>query len=273
MQGYLSILFLSVVCISSFNFVRIQQIYLDIYRGEVRIEKSYYHLVRKEITEGTVHLIANKNYHGYFQSIIFNNLQKDMQLLENKWNSSGSYNDFEGNLFDLENRIAPLRLYLLPRNKTHEQILNAYKALTAEDSFTYKVGYVAGDYDPGKGPFNFSATGGFALDKNNHSLGADLGEAKRVVALRLNSQDEKYRIKPENLSLWYSNDNKIFYKYWGGLKIYLEIKSIFIDQIVLNHRYLKINCNLNDNNYTFAENFNTMLKIYGSLYFPKRSGP
>ena len=161
MRGYLFILFLLLVCIWSFDFIRIQQIYLDVDKGNVRIEKSYYHLVRKKITEGTAHLIVNKNYHGYFQSIIFNNLKEEMLLLENKWNSSSSYNDYEGNLFDLENRITPLRLYLIPQNKTQQQILNAYKALTAKIVLLIKS-VMLQTTRPGKGPINFSAFGGFA---------------------------------------------------------------------------------------------------------------
>ena len=267
MRVYLVILLLILVYLLSFDFLRIRQIYCDLDKGNRHIEKSYYHLLRKKITEGTAHLIGNKNYHEYLQSIILSNLNEEILLLGKKWNASNSYHDYEGNLSDLLNRFSPLLLYLIPPNKTQQHILGAFQALTADNTFTYKVGYVENDTDPGKGPINFSALGGFALDMNNHSLGADLGGNKKVAALRLHSLNATYRIKSENLSLWYSNDNETFYKYRGPATIYLNEKNILIDRIEITSRYLKIHCNYKDDRYTFAENFNTILKIYSPPYF------
>ena len=80
------------------------------------------------------------------------------------------------------------------------------------------------DFSPEEWTNHFSGIGGFALDAHNRSVGVDLGKNHKVVALRLNTYTDKYRIGSSDLSLWLSNDNKTFLQISGKLQIYLTQK-------------------------------------------------
>jgi hypothetical protein len=189
--------------------------------------------------------------------------------LEKNWNSTYSYKDFEVNSSELLNIIAPLIPYLCPQDKYQKELLRSYNALTTYNNYTYIVGHVEGDNRPDKGPIDFSGFGGFALDAHNRSVGVDLVAAKKVAAIRLNTYTNKYRIESANLSLWQSSDNKTFFKYQGKLNIYFGPKSILIDGVDINSRYLKVNCNFKDANYTFVEDLKAILRVYGPPIFLK----
>ncbi len=229
--------------------------------------KSFYQIFRKQLVDGSYHLTYTDNYYRHIRTTIFDNLDANLATLEKEWETSKSYKDYDAICFRLRFYFDPLIPYLIPQDKYQQSILRNYDSAKSTNRQSYKVGYVEGDYYPEKGSIGFTGGGGIALDYNNRSIGADLEEAKNIVALRLNSWTDKYRIVSSNLSLWLSNDNKIFFKYPGNLNIYFNAKSILIDELDINSRYIKINCNLRDKNYTFAEDFKSILTIFAPPQF------
>jgi hypothetical protein len=229
--------------------------------------KYFYQTLRKQLVDGTYHLTYTDNYYKHIRTTIFNNLDAKLATIEEEWKTSRSYKDHETICSGLRFYFDPLIPYLIPQDTHQQNILNNYDSTKSTNIHDFKVGYVEGDYYPEKGSIDFTGGGGIALDYNSRSIGVDLEEAKNIVALRLNSWMDKYRIGSANLSLWLSNDNKNFFKYPGNLNIHFNAKSILIDEVDINSRYIKINCNLRDKNYTFAENFKSILTIFAPPQF------
>jgi hypothetical protein len=244
------------------DLTRANRSYSELNRNNFHTVNLFFQLSRKFITKGTYHLTLADAHYDFLRSSVYCTLDTKLMSLKTKWNNSNSFKDYEVNRSELLNIIAPLIPYLCPQNENQKELLRSYKALTSYSRYTYKVGYVEGDYYPEKGPIDFSGVGGFALDAHNRSVGVDLVEAKKVSALRLSTYTNKYRIRSANLSLWYSNDNRTFFKYQGKLISYFNPKSILIDEIDIVSRYLKVNCNFKDANYTFADDLKNILIIY-----------
>lgn len=227
----------------------------------------FYQTVRKRLVDGTYHLTYTDNYYNHIRTSIFNNLDAKLATLEKEWKRSKSYRDIETNRSRLRFYFDPLIPYLIPQDKLQQNILSNYDFMKQTNIHSYKVGYVEGDYYPETGSIDFDGKGGVALDYNSRSIGVDLGKVKSIVALRLNSWTEKYRIKSPNLSLWVSNDNKAFYPYCGKSYTYLDSNSIFVEGLDISSRYIKINCNLRDRNYTFAGDFKSIITIFAPPHF------
>jgi hypothetical protein len=253
----------------SFDSTRVNRIYSELNRDNLRAVNLFHQLSRKDIVKGTYHLTFTDVSFNFLRSIVYHNLDIKIVSLAKEWDHSNSYKNYEINYSELLNIITPLIPYLYPQNKYHQNILEAYNSLRLNEIAFDRAGYVESDFYPEKGPIDFSGFGGFALDAHNRSVGVDLGEVKKVAALRLYTYAGKYRIGSANLSLWFSNDNKAFFKYQRKLSIYFGSNSILIDQVDIDSRYLKVNCNFKDANYTFAEDLRRILKVYGPPIFPK----
>jgi hypothetical protein len=131
-----------------------------------------------------------------------------------------------------------------------------------------QTGYLENDFNPPDGLLdNFNYLGGFALDSRLRSIGINLGSKKPVAAIRLRRGTKETRVKPENLSLWISDDNKLYRRYTAKITFSNEARAMTLDHLDIVCQFLKIHCTFNDDKYTFAENFKTMLEIYGPPAF------
>lgn len=251
----------------SHHSIRNVQLRSKISKNDIGLENLFHPIARKLLIEGTYNsTFTNKTYND-IRSNIFHNLDLKMMLLSKDWEESNSYLSYEQNLNYLQKKFNPLIPYLIPKNLSQKNIIISYNYLSFTNMNISKIGYVEGDHDPSKGQITFSCNGGFALDKNERSIGCDLGEEKKVSALRLNSSTPKYRIESNNLSVWISNDNKSYCNNKGNLFFYFYDHSILIDKLDIFARYIKIHCNLKEGNYTFSENFNNILTAYAPPRF------
>lgn len=146
--------------------------------------------------------------------------------------------------------------------------MNAWKILKNFISimmpYSIDPGFKDNDTDIERGSLNFNCgEGGIALDYNLRSIGANLRYKKPVIAIRLNHLLRGTRVTPENLSLWISDDNKLYRRYDGKARFSKETNTIIIDQLDFTCQYLKIHCDFNDESFTFSEDCKKILEVYG----------
>jgi hypothetical protein len=141
------------------------------------------------------------------------------------------------------------------------------RLISAVVPYSAETGVVHNDINLECGSVIFGDTGGVALDYNANSIGANLGCRKSVITIRLRNRAEKTRVRPENLSLWISDNNKLYRRYGGKIKFSKEIKAITLDHLDFTCQYLKIHCDLNDARFTFSEDCKNILEIYGPPNF------
>ena len=263
------IFFLIVVVLYGFSLdhIRKDRNYTALSSGNLDTLRYFYQTARKRLVEGTYHLTYTDNYYKQIRTTIFKNLDAKLATYETEWKTSKSYKDFETNCSRLRFLFDPLIPYLIPQDNYQQNILSNYDSIKPTNINSCKVGYVEEDYYPEKGSIDFTRSGGVALDLNNRSIGVDLGEVKSIVAIRLYSWAEKYRIKSSNLSLWTSNDNKVYYQYHGKSYTNLNSSNIILDGLDINNRYVKVHCNLTDNHYTFVADLKSILTVFAPPQF------
>ena len=143
---------------------------------------------------------------AYTQKIV-----QEMAFAQKEWENSRNF--FKTNQIILD-RIIPFlenqRTLLEPFLQKESNIWNqTYKLLSSMKPYAAETGYLENDFKPESGALTFGYSGGWALDYNLRSIGANLGSKKSVVAIRLRRVAEKTRVKPDNLSIWISNDSKL----------------------------------------------------------------
>ncbi|MGA2462844.1 MAG: hypothetical protein ABSH06_00630 [Thermodesulfobacteriota bacterium] len=202
-----------------------------------QIEIAYAQKIQKEIVLAQNEWLSSRNLFKTHQ-IIFNSI---IPLSENYRSLSGPILHKESNLW----------------NQTHRLVAST-KPYPAE------TGYLDNDLNPEPGAliFGYSA-GGWALDYNLRSIGANLGSKKSVAAIRLRRWGEETRVRSENLSLWISDDNKLYRRYDGKISFPNEGFAMLLDHLDFSCQYLKIHCDFKDDRYTFAEDFKKIIETYG----------
>lgn len=195
-------------------------------------------------------------------------IEKELSIAQKEWYNSmtffRAYRNLVNEMGVITSRFEKYRVILGP---TLIESLNSWKLYNnyfKNIKYSIEAGYLDNDTNPETSPLiNFGYSGGFALDCNLRSIGAKLGSKKQIVAIRLRTWGEKTRIKPENLSLWISDDNKLYQRYTGKITFSSEIHAITLDHLNFTCKYLKIHCNLENDKYTFAEDFKKIIETYG----------
>ncbi len=192
-------------------------------------------------------------------------IEKEVTLAQDEWNSSRSFFAIKRTLLDkLDFRYKTFQALFQP---TLLKELNSYKRFNKLVSnlmpYSVETGYLENDIIPELGALSFNCSGGVALDYNLRSIGANLGVKKSVAAIRLRRSAEETRVAPENLSLWISDDNKRYSRYTGKIIFTNGNRSITLDTLNISCQYVKIHCNFKDDKFTLAEDFKSILEIYG----------
>jgi hypothetical protein len=103
-----------------------------------------------------------------------------------------------------------------------------------------------------------------ALDRNLRSIGVNFGSKRPVVGIRLRRSPRSIRVKPENLSLWISDNNQVYNQYTGRMSFSNETQALILDHLDFSCQYWKIHCDFKDYKYTFSwMDIETMIETYG----------
>ena len=193
-------------------------------------------------------------------------VERQIAFAKNQWNEFRTFFAYDRTTFGgIDTLFDKIRFSL------GAKILNEFPAwkryveyCESRKPYITRMGFSANDLNPADGALtNFDYTGGFALDYNFRSIGANLSSRKPIVAIRLRRWNQETRIKPENLSIWISNDNKVFRKYSGRITFANESQAMTLDHLLIVCQFIKIHCDFKDAKFTFAENFSNILSIYG----------
>jgi Bacterial surface proteins containing Ig-like domains len=106
--------------------------------------------------------------------------------------------------------------------------------------------------------YNFGVAGGAALDYQSRSVGVDMGISRSVAKIEIWDSDTSTRIKREDYSILISEDNTSYTQtnYWTFTSSVIDNRTVhtfYFTKGVLA-RYIKINTDLNDVDYTFVLN-------------------
>jgi hypothetical protein len=127
--------------------------------------------------------------------------------------------------------------------------------------------FLENDFNPESGFLSFGYSGGVALDYNLRSIGANLGNKKLIVAICLRRWADQTRVKPENLSLWTSDDNRVYSRYIGQITFSNKARAMFLDHLDITCQYLKVHCDFKDDKYTYAEDLKSLIEVHGPTVF------
>ncbi len=199
-------------------------------------------------------------------------IEKERARARKEWNSSRLF--FTIDRTTLEGLALRCQRFQALLQSTPLAELNGWGNCNKLDSspvpYSVETGYLENDVTQESGVISFGTKGGFALDYNFRSIGVDLGSKKPVAAIRLRHYADETRVKPENLSLWISDDNKLFRRYTEKIVFSREAHAILLDNLDFSSRYFKIHCDFKDDRYTFAEDFKNILEVYGPPDFERR---
>ena len=182
------------------------------------------------------------------------------------WDGSKSFFIFQRGFLgtELAPRFQRIRMLVQPNLIEESTPWKRYQRLASSiKPYSAEVGFAEHDTHPEFQPLSFGQSGGVALDYNLRSIGVNLGMKKPVVAVRLRHWANTTRVRTENLGLWLSDDNKFYRKYNGKIEFSNEAQSITLDRLEVSCQYLKISCNIKDDQYTLAEDFKNILEIHG----------
>ena len=195
-------------------------------------------------------------------------MEQQMVAAKKEWNSSRSCLAINRILFS---KINPKFKKIIILEPALLEDLNAWmrnnNSISSIMPYSIETGMAENDVNPESGPLRLNCSGGFALDYKLRSIGANLGIKKPVAAVRLRHEEMETRVKPENLSLWISDDNEIYRQYTGRVTFSNEIQAMFFDHLNFSCKYLKIHCDIKDDKYTFAEDFKKIIETYGPSDF------
>ena len=193
-------------------------------------------------------------------------VERQIAFAKNQWNQFRTFFAYDKtNLGGIDSLFDKIRFFL------GTKLLNEFPAwkryleyCESRKPYIALIGFSDNDLNPAHGILtNFNYTGGFALDYNFRSIGANLLSRKPVVAIRLRRWNQETRVKPENLSIWISDDNKVFRRYIGQITFSNEARAMTLDHLLIVCQFIKIHCDFRDEKSTFAENFRNILSIYG----------
>jgi hypothetical protein len=253
---------------------------LELYSTEwARLKLMQYYLNRKDFamaTETGTKIIRKRSFSREYDrgslkricqqwdNVMTPLVEKEIAAVHKSWNSSRGLFVLNRSIFvEIPSKFERIRIYLAPGLLEELNAWKRYHRFLQNTKYTIDVGFVDNDVKPETGQLIFSNSGGFALDYNFRSIGANLGNKKRVLGIRLRRWAEETRVRSENLSLWISEDNKLYSRYVGRVTFSNEKKATLLDHLDFTCQYLKVHCDFKDDKYTLAENYKDILEIYG----------
>jgi hypothetical protein len=128
------------------------------------------------------------------------------------------------------------------------------------------IGYLGNDIDPAAGNLaSFGTRGGFALDYQYRSIGADMFAPTEVTGVQLVDDDvltaDGNRIRPDDLRVWVSDTNA---GDWRALEDWIAVKEgpvITITGPAVTTRYIKVSQPYGDTAFTFGNDVQHLLRI------------
>lgn len=229
--------------------------------------------IRKESVFGRYRFEFGNTINTDWDDLIAAIVDKQISFLGNQWNEyriffaydKTNYSYDKNHFGGIDTLFEKIRFFLGPK------LVNSFPAwkryfeyCESRKPYIAHIGFSDNDLDPAQGVLtNFNYTGGFPLDRNSRSIGADLGGRKPVVAISLRSWNLETRVKPENITIWISDNNKTFQKYTGQITFSRGFRTMTLDHLDIVSQFIKLHCNYEDDKYTFTEDLNNMLQIYG----------
>jgi hypothetical protein len=218
-------------------------------------------IVRKRSLTGPVDSEFKKAMGVKWRNAMTLLIEKEVTLVQEEWNS---YRTFFNINSEITSRFERIRTFLAPSLPEGLNIARRYYKLVASmNPYSFEVGFLENDVNPEFGALGFNCSGGVALDCNLRSIGGNLGIKKSVAAIRLQRGVDETRVRPENLSVWISDDNKVYRRYTGSVSFSNETRATLLDHLDFSCQFLKIHCDFKDDKYTLAEDFKRILEIYG----------
>jgi len=265
---FISILFILTLSSSEWARCRLLEYYLNEEDYQSAMEVARKMIVKRKainsLNENLIHRISTLLETAYIK-----NTEHAIKCARERWETSKRF--FDVIQIANEKIILPFKDYDVLSGHILLKDTNLWKQLEklilSLKSYTFITGFSDNDVSPESGPLTFGHTGSVALDCRLRSIGANLGEKKPVAGIRLRRWQKETRVKPDNLSLWISDDNKSYRRYAGQIHFSTEDRAITIDRLDITCRFLKVHCDFKDDQYTFAENFKNILEIFGPPAF------
>jgi hypothetical protein len=223
-------------------------------------------IVRKRTILRTFGCESTNKLYIKWDSLMTAIVERQIAFATNQWNEHRTFFAYDNNLFGgIDTLFDNLRFSFGSELINEFSAWKRYKEYCeTRKPYTTHIGFLDNDLDPAHGILtNFNYVGGFALDANFRSIGANLVCKKSVIAMRLRRWNQETRVKPKNLSIWISDDNKTFRRYAGQIRFSEEPRAITLDHLDIIGQFIKIHCDFRDNEFTFAEKLNNVLSIYG----------
>jgi hypothetical protein len=224
-------------------------------------------LTRKNIVLGDFNTESNTVFFREIDFLMEEIVERYISYEKKHWDESKTFFIFDGLRYFQEIDTLFDRSRIIIGNHLVDEFYSLTKFheyYNSKKPYPTQLGFLDNDFNPALGILeNFNYSGGFALDCRLRSIGANLASKKPVVAIRLRRWNKETRVKPENLSIWISDDNKVFRKYSGKITFSNESRAMTIDHLDIVGQFIKIHCDYKDERFTFAEYFNNILEIYG----------
>ena len=224
-------------------------------------------LTRKNLILGDFNTEPNTVFSGELDYLMEEIVERYISYEKKQWDESKTFFIFDGLRYfqEIDTLFDRIRI-IIGKNLVDEfhSWTKFHEFYNSKKPYAPRLGFLDNDLNPAFGTLdNFSYSGGFALDYRLRSIGANLASKKPVVAIRLRRWNQETRVKPENLSIWISDDNKIFRRYSGRITFSNESRAMTLDHLDIVGQFIKVHCDYRDEKFTFAENFNNLLEIYG----------
>jgi hypothetical protein len=264
-----SLLFIvTVFCLSVYSSEWVREYYLNNDDHDLALEKGIKSIRKETILGKSNNESMNRTYVNLDDHLAVI-VERQIAFAKNQWNEFRNFFAYENILGGIDTLFDKIR-FIIGNHLVDgfHSWKNYNNFCSSKMPYFSKFGFLDNDLSPALGTLdNFNYSGGFALDCRLRSIGANLGNKKPVVAIRLRRWNQETRVKPENLSIWISDDNKVFRKYSGKITFSNQSRAMTLDHLDIVGQFIKIHCDYKDDKFTFAENFNNVLEVYGPPFF------